>query len=744
MTFADRSHRAAAADSSPKRWISYFAFVLALAVVIARITTPDGLRDPWEISPGSPPVASSPGPGTALVMDLLACVPALLVFLRSVIDSQYPLLRRSSHILLFALTTWAVLSTVWSVDRFAAAVTSAHFFAAACLLWAMSQLVRCPAHLRLVGALAFGLLLVLLVQSALYRFMDVPENIAFWEQNKADILKEHNWQPDSFAATQFERKLTSGELVGFFNSANTLAATGVLLFFSCVGIGLQKWKDRESPNWLILSGVAALALLWVLICARSKTSAATPLLGIAGLLVFFRLRRRLTPANHTLHFWMAAAAAGLGIVAVVGHGLYHHGLFPGHFSNSLDFRWKYWVASAGVFASHPWVGVGYSNFGYYYLAHRLPEAAEEIKDPHNFLVRFLVELGLVGGSLCIAWLLRLFYELTLPGGAGETSPGESSSLMTIRSIPLFVIAGMLLSIAANTDFSLGVGDTIALLLKPLLYMLALLLGTMAASMLTQHSWSLDSRAAPIVWYCAVTGLVLFLLHNLIDFSFFEVGPMFLFMTLLGSAQGVSSLRSPGPTSRRRSAIAAIAATIVWISAAVFLVVPVLVAEQAAGAANELIRTASKTPDSQTASHFRLAQQSLATASHFVPYNSDYVFRQAELFLRLGDLDQAKSLISQCKQINPRLIDSYLLEANFQLSQPNPDVAIVRSDFQTILQLNPNDISFHLQYASALQRFGQLDEARAQYQQALSANNALPPGEPKRLSPQQVEDIEGKI
>ena len=63
------------------------------------------------------------------------------------------------------------------------------------------------------------------------------------------------------------------------------------------------------------------------------------------------------------------------------------------------------MGSLAVFKEHPMLGVGWSNFGLHYLAHRLGQAPEEIKDPHNFLVRFFTELGLVGGVLVILWQL---------------------------------------------------------------------------------------------------------------------------------------------------------------------------------------------------------------------------------------------------------------------------------------------------------------------------------------------------
>lgn len=723
------------------RRITHIAFLLAVTVVIARLTTPDVLRDPWEASPGSGPTPAGAGPATGLVFDLLACLPALLVLLRRCIDRDFRLVMRWSHLPLFCLCGWALISIAWSADRFAAAVTASHFFAACCLLWAMSQLVRSAGRLRMVSALSLGLLLVLVTQSLIFRFVDVPENIAYWNQNKAQILKSHNWEPDSFSAKQFAQKLTSGELVGFFNSPNTFAAVGVLLFFACLGIGLQKIKDKEPTQWLLLPIVAAISLVWILVNAKSKTSAATPFVGvwILGMLAVFpqQLRRHCRSI-----FFSAIALITFTMIAIIGHGLYRHGLFPGHFSNSLDFRWKYWVASSRIWIEHPWIGVGWSNFGPYYLAHRLPEAAEEIKDPHNFLVRFFVELGVVGGILCIAWLVRLAWELTVTSSESKKQSDEDS-LLSVRSIVIASAVGILLSVFANTDFSLGLIDTLSLLMRPLLYALALVLGTIAAAMLSPGEWELDCRPAPWVFYCIVTAIGLFLLHNLIDFSWFEAGVMFAFMALIGSAQGMTIAKTDRPAPRGIAIGATAVALLAWIAAAGGFVVPIVLAEQSADDANELIRTAPTDRSPESTAHFRNAADALANASSLVPYNADYIFREAQAVLNIGQLERGRALLAAARQVNPLMIDAYLLDANLQLATPHPDVAAIRADFQRIVELNPNDVSLHRQFGQALDRFGLHSEARQQYRKALEANAALPVGEPKRLSEGQVAELERK-
>ncbi len=127
----------------------------------------------------------------------------------------------------------------------------------------------------------------------------------------------------------------------------------------------------------------------------SRTATAAALLGVAMLAVI-RVGR---PATWAL---TGGALYGVGVTAflarggVVGHGLRHGTLFH----VSLTFR-CYWLKRDVDVPRHPWAGVGWDNRA------ALPRGAGaqrggRVRDPHNFIVRCFAELGLVGGLL-LAW-----------------------------------------------------------------------------------------------------------------------------------------------------------------------------------------------------------------------------------------------------------------------------------------------------------------------------------------------------
>src|SRR5437764_15462498 len=94
------------------------------------------LRAPWDITPGGTAFPRGPGPATGIVMDLLAILPALLVLARRVLDRDFQLAPRWSHLPMFALAAWVALSTTWASDTFAAVINASHRVAGICLMWA--------------------------------------------------------------------------------------------------------------------------------------------------------------------------------------------------------------------------------------------------------------------------------------------------------------------------------------------------------------------------------------------------------------------------------------------------------------------------------------------------------------------------------------------------------------------------------------------------------------------------------
>jgi O-antigen ligase len=738
--------------AGPWKILTQCAFFLSLVLVIARMTMQEFLRGSALPVPGSQAAATTAGPATSLLLDLLFCLPAGLVLLRRVVDPRFALRLSWSHLAMFLLAGWTLASVFWSSDKFAAIINASHWAAALMLLWSTSQLVHSWLRLRLIAAVGFGLLMVLLVQGYYYRFVDLPELQAEWQKHHTEMLHQQGTELNSTEADQIGKNVASGEVSGFNISRNTYAAVLVLLIVLSGGIVMQRLKDEDSPGWILpVVVVIVFALVMLYVWVKSKTAFATPVIG-AILLTLIWFRGKQISLHFRRLYWAALACGLAAIAAVVGHGLYHGTLVH----VSLTFRWWYWVGAARVFLHHPLLGVGWSNFGAHYLAYRLPQAAEEPSDPHNFIVRSFVELGVIGGALTVAWMLRLWWELTVAGANPEPGPqaiersdlnkGKSAYAGTpALSFLLAVAVGAIaLNCLVSIDWTISSAWVTLEVFKRLLFLLALVTGICVVAIRSTDRQELDDRPAPWLLAAMLVALALFLLHNLIDFSMFETGPMFLFALLAGAVLGIRLPKGRQSTTGQRAAIIGlILGGIGWLIAAAAGLLPVVRAEELAQSADTDIRAAGSAegPSATPTDLAKLerAEKTLSDAFAIVPINADYAFRaeQAALLAR-KEPRHLQRLLHQARESNP--ISSRYLLAQAALSTASGDLGQANADYERILQLDPNNLEVRLQYARLLDQQGKHVEAKAQYGKTLDLNSKLASDEIRRLSPNQLEQI----
>ena len=721
--------------------LTQFAFVLALAIVFARGTMLETLRDPFDVEFGADAVPRAPGPAASLVLDLLCCVPALLVLTRRLIDSKYSLRFGWSHVAFAGFALWAVVSAAWAPDAFAALVMGSHLVAAAALMWAAAQLVRTWLRLRLVAGVCFGLLLACLVHGLIYRFVDLPDLQRNFQENREAILKQRDLEPGSFHEKQFANKIINGEMIGFHVSPNAFAAVIVMLTVVSLGVAFQRLALRDERAWAALlfaaTGLALVTVHWT----HSKTATATFVLALGAFSVLAVPRVRALLTTHARKgYWIGLAVCVLGVIAVAGHGIYHGGLFPGRFSNSLHFRWRYWVAAERVFETRPLTGVGWGNFGNVYTAHRLPEASEEVRDPHNLLVRAFAELGIIGGVLLVAWLARAGWELTrptVPPDEQDAGPVDPQYSMRTAIVAMSAICGLALviNVAASIDFANNGALAFLETCKRVLYVFLLFFGGLVVAIRSTRRQELDGRPAPWVLYACLIGIATLLVQNLVDVSLFEAGPLMLFALLVGAVIGV---RAPATAERATrpvvGAVALSASALAWAAAALFVVVPVVVAQGHADDGDVDVRYGRT---KAAASQFRAALRE-------VPFNADYAFRAARALYMDRDPAGVREMLDAAVAIDPTLVKGYTMRAGIEMQEATPDVRAVRENFDRAIELNPADNDTRLRYAAALELLGLKSDAAAQYRTVLEFNDKLPLEEPERLAAEKVAEIRKKI
>lgn len=768
----DHSEGAHPAGTSWRR-LTQPAFGLTLVLVAARVMMQEILRNPWLPMPGSTPVPAMPGPATSLALDLICCLPALLVLARRLVDPAFTLRFDWSAVPMFALAGWTLVSVAWSSDRFAAIVNAFHWASALVLLWSTAQLVRSWVRLRLIAAVSFGLLMMLLVQGYYYRFVDLPDFQQHWKQHHGEMLAAAGGNTSATEIIQLGKNIEGGVPTGFNLSRNTYAAVLVLLMVLAAGVVMQRIAEGDGAGWWApVAVVIAVGLFMLYRYVQSKTAFATPVIA-AGVLALLWMRRGRAVRRPKRAYWAGVGAFALIAAAVVGHGLKHGTLFH----VSLTFRWQYWVGAARIFVHHPWLGTGWANFGSWYTAYRLPQAAEEPTDPHNFLVRAFVELGVAGGILAVAWMLRLWWEWTagaarIDSAAGMASaaqagaehsaasgPERQNALAPYSAFPLLITLSVI-AVALNAAVSIDWTSQPALIIvetfKRLLFLIALLVGTCLVGVQSIERQALDERPARWILSSILVGLGLFLLHNLIDFSMFEIGPMFLFAMLAGAALGLTPPEPQASSGRGRllaPILAFIAAGVAWLVAAGALWAPIAQAESLAEDADEEIRTsrppATEGPPQSTTrpdpAHIERAEHDLLDAWRMVPYNADYAFRaeQAGLLNAVNGASlKSRELLDAAIATDPRKVRYLNARAALEASTGDDDRAA--RDYQQILRLDPHNLELRSRYAELLDRMGRHADAVKQYQQLLQFNAALARDEIRRLSVRQEQAIRDRV
>jgi tetratricopeptide (TPR) repeat protein len=343
-------------------------------------------------------------------------------------------------------------------------------------------------------------------------------------------------------------------------------------------------------------------------------------------------------------------------------------------------------------------------------------------------------------------MLRLWWELaTFPIAKQDRQTTVRSPLPILLSLAFSAIA---LNCVFSIDWSAQTAWIILEMFKRLLFLLAFLAGICLAGIRSFKQQELDDRPAPWLHAAVLVGLGLFLLHNLIDFSLFEPGPMFLFALLAGSALGLRLPdRAPSPHGRVGAGIVLALSIMGWLAAAEAGWVPITEAEELSQDADNRIRTA-KDPDAppQTLSdtgNLDRAEQEFVEAFGMVPINADYAFRaeQTEI-LRHGEANVMRQLIDKAQAADPSSIRYRLARAVLESSVGNLTAAA--SDYEQILQLDPNNLEIRLQFADLLDKQGRSVEARQQYEKTLALNDELAPDEIRRLSEDQINQIHKRL
>jgi tetratricopeptide (TPR) repeat protein len=277
--------------------------------------------------------------------------------------------------------------------------------------------------------------------------------------------------------------------------------------------------------------------------------------------------------------------------------------------------------------------------------------------------------------------------------------------------------------------------------KLLLFSLGLGFGMLIGIVRSRIDLTADDRSAWLILLGSLVALAGFLLHAMVDFAFFENGPLVLMMLILGSVLGV---RHPGAAGKpSKTGWALVSLGVVFCGLMTFLallVIPISSAEAKWGRARNLIN------EQRYSAAIVELREALVTTP--VP-NSEYARQCAKAMIlsQQTDPQEILSMLTEAITANPADPLSWLERARFRRAVApsfTTDVNAISSDYFQSVSRNPTDVRTRIEYADFLWQVGKNTEARIEYEKAMKLNQMLQEDEPRRLRQDEIDVIRHRL
>ncbi len=551
------------------------ALYLLLIVIGARplvSETFDSGIDPFGLALGLP---SGPGPVLPLTMSLLVLAAAVLAAIGWAKGPGRADNRRSAGILFGAmLLALGMLNSLSAASGKRIALNaSSDWLTAIIVCGVLVRLLRRPWQIRLLLSVLVATAVTFAAQCALQRFLEYPETIAEYQKNRETFWAQQGVPLDDARVLLYEKRLEARDAGGFFAHANVAGSFLLLSTWVAAALAAAKLRGPASPFRLVfaaVTGILAVLLFASIVMTGSRgallAGALTAGLAVGWVLVSPRFRDR----------WAARWAAGWALAMIVGAAVVVGAKHSSPWS-SLGFRWNYWRTTEPLLRDFFWTGVGAQNFGKVYLRYKPIAVAEEIQDPHNWLLSAFCQWGVIGlaGLVALAVGVSLHWTMTAP--ARPDPPPEARPPAADRFSPwpwlLSLAAGVLAvrvwSLWGNSTDYVRYAAGVPLLIWCLSFVAAMLESDRLA-------WS-DLPIAPAAGFLLFAGALAFLLHGMIDVSVFYPATATVLFAVLAAALAVryqNAAPAEGPTDRpaavRPAVVMAAAFAVLFVAHAVWL------------------------------------------------------------------------------------------------------------------------------------------------------------------------------
>ncbi len=442
----------------------------------------------------------------------------------------------------------AIVSGFAAPDKRGAITDFAGLVAPVLMALLLAQILGSQSKIRLILALIVALGVV----SAYRCWEQYPENehmIEFYEQDPDSALAQQRIVPNSLEHFQFEHRLYSKDISGFFTTSNSAGSFALMASLAAVALLFERYRNRKlagtEPVWFITCGIAAAVVIFGLVITKSKGAIVASLFAAVMFVIYLCFSNWLkVHKKAVLIICLLLALAGTSVV--VWYGL-AHGRLPG--GNSMLVRWQYWHASVKMYADHLLTGVGPGNFAHFYPHYKPASASESVANPHNFILSVLTQYGPIGLIGFLAMICTPLWAVISPRSASCPSEAHRTE-PTFKKLAIFsaiIVSAALLFIrpiifplpptASPQERKAGI---IILYIMPVIIFIVGFLLTAAGEKPAKRSHRSIAAAA---LFCAVLGVAF---HNLIDFAIFEPGVFTVFWVVIACLIAIGNQTNPRP------------------------------------------------------------------------------------------------------------------------------------------------------------------------------------------------------
>ena len=318
------------------------------------------------------------------------------------------------------------------------------------------QLIHDAREARSVVAAMIALMAAISVYGLYQCAIEMPAEQRRFAADPEAMLREAglNYPPGTPDRDLFEKRLANREPLATFALTNSLAAA--LSPWLVVGLGIAATtrkptmgtSGQERRQWIAWS-ICLVPIAVCLLLTKSRSGYVAAAVGI----IWLAQRSRHTPCavrpekkrgwgrradgTRSVPATLACTAALIGLVAAT---VSITALVKPKAVTSFAFRVQYWQATLHMIADRPWLGCGPGNFQDVYTQYKLPEASEEVADPHDFLLEVWATAG-TPAMLALLGVLGLFWANCRVGFSPPLQEGG------LKPTPLhdwkFVLAGLM-------------------------------------------------------------------------------------------------------------------------------------------------------------------------------------------------------------------------------------------------------------------------------------------------------------